>query len=239
MDRAARLYSDTALKFACDETIATDKGVTHRFEYIYVLSEDGRFHDYRTKRGDSGGAEIPPDSIGLKQWLMQAYSWVFLFRSDRRPHVRTWLEGSGTALGIPATRVGFEPIPPISKELNYWTGTAWVDPANGQILRVEAKGADDLEADRALAAALAAAPPPTTPTEERPVQTFYVESVTTDFGVAARGMRFPSRATVEIRRYRVPGKGGRPFDEKVTYRLTQAYRNYRFFGVRSEETTGR
>ena len=225
MDRAASLYRQAALKFSCRETIRPDRGRTLRFDYLYVTAEDGTFLDYRTRIGDA--TEVSPLTIPAKPSLLRAYSWVFLFERGFRPHVRYRILGIGEALGREAILVGFEPIPPIRREINDWVGTAWVEPASGRIVRVEAKGADDLQTLRAAEAVL--------PPADAPRRRFPVRSVTTEFGIERAGMLLPSEAIVEIEEYSVPGRNGQRSSSRVTYRTVQRYDDYKFFGVTAEE----
>jgi hypothetical protein len=228
MDRAASLYRQAALKFSCRETLRTDGGKILRYEYLYVIGEDGTFRDYRTRVGDSQALEIGPTSIPVRHSLVRAYSWVFLFGRDFRRLVRYRLLGSAPSRGRESVLVGFEPIPPTRREINDWSGTAWVEPATGRILRIEAKGADDL----AVLRAAEAVPPPA---GDGPRRRFLVRSATTEFGIEKNDMRLPSQAIVEIEEHLVPGRGGLPSSSRVIYRTVQNYTNYRFFGVNAEE----
>jgi len=225
MDKAASLYREAALKFSCRETIHADEGKVLHYEYLYVIAADGTFHDYRTRVGRS--VEVSPRSIPAKHSLVRAYSWVFLFGRGFWRHVRYRILGTGQAMGRDAVLVGFEPIPPLIKEINDWIGTAWVEPETGRIVRVEAEAADDLETLRAAEAVLA----PAGVARRR----FLVRSVTTEFGVEKNGMRLPSQATVEIEEHLVPGRDGRPSSSRVKARTVQTYKDYRFFGVTAEE----
>lgn len=228
-DRAASLYRQAALNFSCRETIHTDGGPVLRFEYLYAVGQDGRLRDYRTRVGDSQAVEVSPQSIPVKHAMVRAYSWVFLFARERWPHVRYRLLQTGRSLGHDAVLVGFDPIPPIRREVNDWTGTAWVEPSTGRIVSVAAKGAEDLEKLRLFEAAMA-------PGEQAPApHRFPVLTATTEFGVEKSGMLLPTKATVEIEEHRLPGGHGRAASTKVTYRVFQTYKNYRFFGVRAEE----
>jgi hypothetical protein len=230
MDRAASLYRQAALNFSCRETIHKDGGSNLLYDYLYVVGQDGTLRDYRTRVGDAQAVEVRPESIPVKHAMLRPYSWVFLFGRDRWPRLRYRLLDPGEAPGREAVRVGFEPVPPILPELNDWTGTAWVEPATGRILRVEARKARDLETLGLFEAAMA-------PGEQPPggQHRFPVLCVTTEFGVEKNRMLLPTRATVEIEEHRIPGRGGEPSSTKVVYRLLQTYANYRFFGVRAEE----
>ena len=222
----ARLYSDTALRFACNETIVADPGGTHRFEYIYVYGSDGKFRDYRTRPGSRSGREIDLATAHLPRWLGQAYCWAFLFRQQRWSQFKYELLGNGQALGRPALVLRFEPVAPIEKNVNDWYGTAWIDRESGQILRVEAQTPDDYDERMRFLKRLAgsAAGP-----------YFDFETVTTEFGVEKNGMRFPTEVTIERSRYTFPGHRGQVFDTTPVYRVRQTYDDYRFFNVRTAE----
>ena len=227
MDRAASLYRQAALKFSCLETLHTDAGKILRYEYLYVTEEDGTFRDYRTKFGDSQANEVSPRSIPVRHSLLRAYSWVFLFGRGFRRHLRYQILGTGQAMGRDTVLVGFEPIPPLLREINDWIGTAWVEPATGRLVRVEAKQAGDVQTFRAAEAAL---PPPGTARRRFPVR-----NATTEFGIEKNGMLLPTQAIVEIHEHLVPGRNGQPSSSRVTYRTIQTYSDYRFFGVTAEE----
>ena len=231
MDRAASLYRQAALKFSCRETLRTDGGKILRYEYLYVIGEDGTFRDYRTRVGDSQALEIGPTLIPVKHALVRAYSWVFLFGREFRRLVRYRLLGSAPSRGRESVLVGFEPIPPTRREINDWSGTAWVEPATGRILRIEAKGADDIAVLRAAEAVL----PPGGDGPPVSRRRFLVRSATTEFGVEKNDMLLPSQAIVEIEEHLVPGRSGLPSSSRVIYRTVQHYTNYRFFGVNAEE----
>ena len=231
MDRAASLYRQAALKFSCRETIRTGAGKILRFEYLYVIDDDGMFRDYRTKVGDSQALEVSPTTLPVNHWLSRAYSWVFLFGREFTRIVRYRLLGTGQADDRDTVLVGFEPIPPIRKEFNDWIGTAWVEPETGRIVRVEAKGAYDMETVRAAEAGL---PPPGKGPRPDKLR-FRVRSATTEFGVEKNEMLLPSEAVVEIEEHTVPGRDGRPSSSRVIYRTVQTYAGYRFFGVSAEE----
>ena len=139
----ARLYSDTALRFACSETITAEPGGTHRFEYIYVYGPDGKFRDYRTRAGSRSGREISIAAARLPRWLAQAYCWAFIFGPKRWGQFRYELQGEAVALGRPAFLIRFEPLGPIEKGVNDWFGTAWIDRETLQLLRVEAQSPED------------------------------------------------------------------------------------------------
>jgi hypothetical protein len=228
----ALLYSDTALRFSCRETIKDSPGGTHRFEYIYVYGQDGRFSDYRTRAGSRSGKEVSLADAHLHRWLGQAYSWAFLFGRKRWDHFHYELQGDDAALDRPAVRLRFEPVGSIEKDVNDWNGTAWIDRETSQILRVEAFTPDDFDRRTRFEALLANDLEPGAGAGTR---TFFIESVGTAFAVMKNGMRFPSEVKIERSRFTVPGRGGRPFDTMLVFRVLQTYTDYRFFSVRTAD----
>ena len=65
--RVSNLYHDSALSFACNESIV-DSGLgdhTYRFEYIYIYDESKGFQDYRTQ-GWAGHGEGRPLPVNLR-----------------------------------------------------------------------------------------------------------------------------------------------------------------------------
>jgi hypothetical protein len=240
LGRVAWLYADTALRFSCRETITADNQSPHHYDYIYTPDENGRFKDYRTRTVGHGGQEVDLKDEHLPRWLGQAYSWVFIFRADKRQRYHFVATDGDEVLGRPAIRLTFEPIPPYEEGLNDWSGTAFIDRETSQILRVEASSLNDfLERSRFDAAVegLRAALPGgarSTGLEPQPRQ-FKFETIVTEFGAEKNGMRFPSEVLIEMRRYRVPGRHGRESDSERVYRVRQEYADYRFFSVRTEQ----
>jgi hypothetical protein len=238
LGRVAWLYADTALRFSCRETITVDRGSPHRYDYIYTHDKDGRFKDYRTRPGRRSGQEVNLRNEGLRRWVSQAYSWVFIFRADRRERFRFVAGDGGDVLGRPALRLDFEPIPPYEENVNDWAGTAFIDRDTWQILKVEGwSRVDFLERssfDNALEALRTALPGVGPPAGIEPQPRYFTfETIVTEFGAEKNGMRFPSEVLIELRRYRVPGHGGREFDSAPVYQVRQAYTGYRFFSVRT------
>src|SRR6185295_2263675 len=89
--RVAELYRDTALGFACQETIAYSGRATGRiqFAYLFIRDESGRLRDFRTwKTGTTAkerGREVHPEDYRVPAFLEGAYLWAFTFRADRQP----------------------------------------------------------------------------------------------------------------------------------------------------------
>lgn len=226
------LYSDTALRFTCRETIAAEPGGTYHYEYVYVRGPDGRLQDYRTRAGSRSGKAIDIAAARLPRWLAQAYCWAFIFGPRRWSQFRYQLQGETEMLGRPAFLVRFEPSGLPVKDVNDWYGTAWIDQQTLQLLRVEAQTPDSFDQRQAFEKELTVSAPMRA---ESAAAYFYIESVATDFAIEKNGMRFPSEVLIEKSRFRVPGRGGKPFDTTLVYRVRQSYSDYRFFSVRSSE----
>lgn len=233
LDRASRLYLDSALRFSCDETISHigPGWSTQRFSYIYVYDDKKGFVDYRTRLGRK--LPVDPADHGVLLFLDRAYFWVLIFSASRQPLHRYEIQGEEAVMGQKAIRIGFEALPPFEKGLNDWTGTAWIDLRSLQILRVKAAKAEDLAARDRIEKGIAGGPGVPRPA---PGSQYTLLEVTTEFSVEKNGMRFPG--TVEITRttFRVPRLGAPKQPQKAGQEWArQVYTNYRFFGVRSRE----
>lgn len=239
--RVAELYRDRALRFTCDESIyytGHAEPVVHRFRYIY-RHEEGKLHDYRVPRGraarrsDAKNEEIALANYGLPTYLLRAYSWIFIFAEENRSRFRFEREGPDRVFGRPAVRVRFEGIPPFDEEINVWFGTAWVDRESSQLLQIEALHAKDHAESAAMDAALAAGGDD----DEwayRPSYTF--ATYRTEFDEEKNGLRFPSRVLIRRTEHAIVrrGAGWAPLPAPI-YLITQTYKKYRFFGVRTAE----
>ncbi|MCI0568820.1 MAG: hypothetical protein L0Z52_11655 [Acidobacteria bacterium] len=236
LDRASRLYLDTALRFTCDETITEPFKGAHkvgRFQYIFVHEPDGSLHDYRMKTGKGVRPEVDPGKLGFHHFLQRAYFWVLVFNGSRQKHFRYAALGEADALGVKAQMIRFEPIPPYREAINDWFGTAWVDPETFQILRVEAMKADKHENWERLRRDLEVL----TAGGEEPAGRYYeIQTATTEFGMVKNGMRFPSRAEVVSSIYyfskaKLPDRASLAKEE----RTLQTYKRYKFYGVRTRD----
>ncbi len=236
MDRASRLYLDTALRFTCDEKITGPFKGAHRvehFQYIFVHEADGSLQDYRMNTGEDERPEVDPGKLGFHHFLKRAYFWVLVFNGSRQKHFRYEALGEAEALGVKARMIRFEPIPPYREAINDWFGTAWVDPETFQILKVEAMKADkrenweNLRRDLELLAA----------GDEEPAGRYYeIQTASTEFGMVKNGMRFPSRAEVVSSLYYLskailPDRASLAKEE----RTVQTYKRYKFYGVRTRD----
>jgi hypothetical protein len=240
LSRVATLYRDQALQFTCDETIThVGPSVTevHRFRYIYRYSgPEKQLMDWREPRGRAAEQSRRKqerarlDHYGLPVFVERAYSWIFVFEKDKQPLFRYAIEGPDVALDRPAIRVRFDAVPPFHDGVNEWCGTAWVDRESWQLLRVEAVQGSDCAAAAQLEARLAGR------NSTEALQGFNLTAVTTEFDVVENGMRFPGRVVARRTMYHVETIGGRTSKrETPEFKVTQTYKRYRFFGVRTHE----
>ena len=236
MDRASRLYLDTALRFTCDETITEPligaPRIRH-FQYIFVHEPDGSLQDYRMSKGKGVRPEVDPGKLGFHHFLQRAYFWVLVFNSSRQEHFRYEALGEAEALGVKAQMIRFEPIPPYREAINDWFGTAWVDPETFQILKVQAMKADKHENWENLKRDLELS----TVDDEEAVDRYYeIQTASTEFGMVKNGMRFPSRVEIVSSLYSLskavpPARANLAREE----RTVQTYKRYKFYGVRTRE----
>jgi len=237
LSRTASLFRDTALQFACEETIVwrnvgRDPGKV-TFEYVFVHEGAAGFRDYRTTKflgkRRSAPPEVSPEEYEVPLYLRSAYLWIFVFRDSRQAVHRYRILGEEEIDGIPAVMVEFEPIPPFQEKFNDWFGVAWVDPDLGQLLKVVAHRTDDFETKSQF-------------DEHRggpifdEVQARY-ETVTTLFTEEKNGLRFPGKVLLDYSRY-IWTPGDEEDEEgnlrkKTLIRVEQRYRKYQFFSVRS------
>jgi len=234
LDRASRLYLDTALHFTCNETITVPFEGAHRvgrFQYIFVHGPDGAFLDYRMPRGKGVRQEADPGKLGFQSYLQRAYFWVLVFNSARQRHFHYTALGKGEALGVMAQLIRFEPIPPYREAINDWFGTAWVDPQTFQILRVQAMKADKHETWERMRRDLELR----TAGDEESGRYYEIQTATTEFGMVKNGMRFPSRAEVVSSLYYFSKSWPDQAVLAREERTVQVYKGYRFFGVRTKD----
>jgi hypothetical protein len=238
LDAVARAYLTTALRIECAEAIEwTDHRVMSRGELIskYIFVRDGKVtEDYRTSPDARAGAapkEVLPGDRGVPRFLRSAFHWPQIFNRSRWSRHKYESAGMGTALGKPAIGIRFEPIPPITRGINEWSGVAWIDPDTNLILAVEAyngaqwklhntvedlRGAHDVQA-RDLPKAVE------------------VERFDTEFGYERSGLRFPSRVTFHDTEFTFSIKHGQPrVHERKLLEVEQRYDQYRFFQADSE-----
>jgi len=243
LSRVAELYRDSALGFACQETIVATGASSHRiqFAYIFIKDESGRLRDFRTWRtgttANERGQEVDPRDYKVPRYLASAYLWAFVFRSDRQPAYRFTLIGDDTALGRPAVKIKFVPQAPIHKGVNDWAGFAWVDRDTSQILKFESYTPADwnkkVRRDADLVAAGSRDP-------HEVGGPYLIDRIVTDFGFVTNGMRFPSH--VEMTTTRATVLFDRPDDalrERVLETVVQDYSKFEFFSVRTSDAITR
>jgi hypothetical protein len=249
--RVALLFMDQALSFVADEVIdstTVDMGRSpprrtrsYEFEYIYGRMDEadakrladvipGEFADYRRRRG-SGRRELAPDEIvrtfRLPALISKAYSFPLIFRQSLWPLHEFGLVGEEEAIGRPAIAVSIKPQPPYRPGLNDWWGTAWFDRESLQPLKFEIFLEEDFVAYSAFESAMRG---------EGPTDDYTFTRVTAIFDTEKNGMRFPGEILQERIRYRVRGEiGERKASERLEFRVSQRYSNYRFFNVRTKE----
>lgn len=229
--RVAELYRDTALGFACQETIAYSGEVSGRiqFAYLYIRDEHGRLRDFRTwKTGTTAkerGREVNPADYGVPVFLESAYLWAFIFRADRQPLFRFEKLRDETVGHRAAVVIQFVPREPIRKRRNDWAGYAWIDRETTQILKVEAYSPTDWNQKMRPKADIV---------QER--RSYDIERVVTEFGFAKNGMRFPTHVELTTTRFSVvSGNSQDELRESTVQRLTQNYSRFEFYSVRSSD----
>lgn len=237
--RVAELYRDTALGFACEETIVATGGTTRRvqFAYIFIKGDDGRLRDFRTWRmgttAKQRGQEVDPRDYKVPRYLASAYLWAFVFRSDRQSLYRLKLIGEDEALGRPALKIQFVPVPPVIKGINDWAGFAWVDRKTSQMLKFESYAPADWNARLRVAEDVETAASRNPHDEKEP---YLIDRIVTEFGFEKNGMRFPSHVDMSTTQVTVKyGRTADPLRERVLDEVVQIYSHFEFFSVRTRE----
>jgi hypothetical protein len=234
LDHTAALYRERALGFTCEETIRWEKrgdSGRQKFGYVVVYDDESGFDDYRTRlkrsKRNAPPRRVEPEDYRVPAYLRSVYLWIFVFREERRPFHRYEIVGEDELYDRPAVLIRFEPLPPFRPRVNGWFGTAWVDRETAQLLKVEAHRSEDhltlMEIERHRAG------------EAVSSWVYNVEKVTTEFGIEAKGMRFPSR--VELRRDRhdlLRGLDDWRYKTSNVLLVDQTYTAYRFFGAEAE-----
>jgi hypothetical protein len=232
LSRFALLYWDTALRFACKERINWERiegSGKETFAYVFTHDEEKGFQDFRMHTGWAANRRNPRKlHPTAPAHLSSAFLWVFVFRDSRQPFHRYTVTGEERMHGRDAVRIEFEPVPPIQNDVNDWYGTAWVDRETSQLLRVEAYSPDDHAVKLRLDDHLANAYPND--------WNYDLRRIVTDFTTVENGMRFPGRVEIHRTRHRVRSSNGYVRTNAIPLlKVTQTYRNYRFFSTRTEE----
>ena len=235
LSRVAKLYRDSALRFACDEEITGSAlgGKSYRFEYVYAYSPSEGFKDHRIDPTKRSRREVDLNAYRLPQFLRRAYSWAFIFSESAQKRHRYEVLGEDRLFERAAFKLRFEPIPPYQENLNDWFGTAWIDRDTFQILRVEALRADQYEKKKEFESEIGNA---STYRLWGRRKNYLIEETSTDFSVEKNGMRFPGAVLIVLSRYVIPGRDEtQRYQESTVYRIGQTYTNYQFFTVRTRE----
>lgn len=239
LDKVASLYRDTALSFACNETITYAAPGTRpevrKLQYIYVYDDRRDLTDYRTeRRRPRPGVEPKPIDLrrtDLPVFVSRAYSWVFTFERGKQSLHRFTMLDDAIALGRQAYAIRFEPIPPLQQDINDWFGTVWIDRDSLQFLRVEAMKADQL-AEKQRFERHVGAPRPEGAHDRTTSYSF--SEIATDFTVEKNGMRFPGLVTIQRQKREIKEANWYKYDRQLAgYTVTQRYDDYQFFGVRT------
>lgn len=239
LSRVAELYRDSALGFACQETItySSSGGGRIQFAYLFIRDEDGRLRDFRTwstgTTAKDRGQEVYPRDYNVPRYVESAYLWAFVFRSDRQPLYRFDVRPEEIVGGRTALPIEFRPRKPILKGLNDWAGTAWIDRETTQILKVEAYSPADWNRLVDRDAIVANAP---RRDDHEELNIYDIERIVTEFGFEKNGMRFPSHVEITKTRSTVfPGAKHSSFREVTLRTVNQDYSRFQFFSVRSRE----
>lgn len=138
----ARAYETVALKFVCIESIRStdDPRSEKHYDYMYVQEEAQRYRPYRqVHTGKIGKGAEAETSVELD--FPDAYSWTLMFAADRQGMFRFHYVGDEWFSLRHAYILGFTaPLPFTSGRTVYeWSGKAWIDSENQNILKVEAE----------------------------------------------------------------------------------------------------
>ncbi len=230
LDRVAALYRDEALRFTCDETISFygrsgGRSLVRKYSYVFVHDDEGRLRDHRLPRSAKKGEPAQPVDMrrsDLPSWVLRAYSSILLFEATEQKRYRYEIVGREKALGRPAIRVALEPRVTTDAS-DSWRGTVWIDAESYQMLRFERQMEQWERRGRV----------------EAPPDRVEIQSVSTEFGVQRNGMRFPSLTTVSAMSLSPSGLARMGVREIRVFTVTQKYKRYRFYNVRTTEQINR
>ena len=138
LDRVAGLYHSGALDFTCVETVDYPNRNRDWYDYIYKVT-DGVLEDHHVPRGLGKGSELLDQPRNVPDGIARPSLWTGVFMEVRQAYNRYEIVGREVVLGRPTILVSFEPAPgKIIDQVNDWIGTAWVDEATFQIVKVVA-----------------------------------------------------------------------------------------------------
>jgi hypothetical protein len=238
LNRASYLYLDEALRFTSKEKIvewgSASQLKVHSYDYLFVYDKDKGFQDYRSTGSGKHSVQVNLQDERVHLYLERAYMWVLIFNRTRLDHYRYRIRGSEKLQDIDTIQVEFEPIPPYQNGLNDWTGTAWVDPATYQIVKVEAMKRRDIKEKEKMEKETEEFL--TSPKGEGSANKYRIEKASTEFSVVKNGMRFPGSAEIVSTLYYLPYHPNDLKPQVVTEdHARQTYSHYRFYGVRTSE----
>jgi hypothetical protein len=243
--RQAEVYRDSALRFTCDERVVEihrGKRRAFEFEYVYAYDDAGRLQDHRmtrriaerVRKGKALPGPVDPADLGLRAFVLRAYSSIFIFAREYRHLYEFEILGEEETLGRPAVKVRIAALPPHVDGLNHWFGAAWVDRDTHQLLRFRGLEAGDREAKELYDKGVVQ--------EGSPFRgrLHFFDEIDVEFGVRSGEIRFPSRVVMVRTEFATSWKASYLRTEAVRdLRTVQSYDNYRIFGVRSAETIER
>jgi hypothetical protein len=247
LDRVAGLYRSGALDFTCVETVDYPNRNRDKYDYIYKVT-DGVLEDHHVLRGLGKGSELRDWPKGVPDGIGRPSLWTGVFMEVRQAYNHYEIVGHAVVLGRPTILVSFEPLPgKIIHQVNDWIGTAWIDEATFQIVKIVAFEArqharylnllDQYEqAGRKYEEAVAHHGKNDPKPEKPKLREFEMTTYSTLFGYVRNGMRFPTEVRTERRAYLVPGD--RIEDPRAGHRMflvLQSFDKYRFFSVRTAE----
>jgi hypothetical protein len=235
--RRAAMYEKAAVGFSCDETVlqgkfsasSGDNKKEEETRYSYLVEGDPLkgFEELRFLL-DSNNAPQESRIVDPGLPVPGAYDWALLFTESHRPHFR--FEPAGEEIvGFHATlKVAFTgPATWVrGREIEEWSGTAWVDRETGNFVKIVAapNRQDELLPLRTTkwmkGVRLGGVPLKKQPRGYRYQISFTVEKF---------GLSFPGEAVTRLFSLNAQG------EEEVRERITQSYRNYIFFNVHSDQ----
>jgi hypothetical protein len=231
------MYEKAALGFSCDETVLQGKfsastgDSKHEEEtrYNYLVEGDpaGGFEEMRFLLDSNN---VPQESRIVEAGIPVpgAYDWALLFTERHRPYFRFAPAGE-EMVGFHATSlVTFTGAAAWDRgrEVEEWSGTAWVDRETGNFVKIVAtpNKQDELlplKTEKWLKGVRLGG----VPLKKQPRGSRYELS----FSVEKFGLSFPGEAVTRLFSLGPQGQ------EEIRERITQTFRNYVFFNVHSDQ----
>jgi hypothetical protein len=199
-----------------------DRFRTEKNNYVYdfQMIRKGAIEERRTLLKENGKA-LNVENAALKTQRFQYTNLVFgpigLFSSAEQAHYNYSIEGEKKLWGHPVVVV--RAVPSTAEASQYVWGTAWIDAADGSVLKIEwaEESLDNFAGIRAFAARLNAKPN---------------LKFSSEFQFEKNGIRFPSRFTMnEDYREAYVGRGTTNYYKSE---INVSFRDYKFFTVEVE-----